>query len=180
MSLLHIAVILPLIFALIIPILYRFFKKIHLGWFVLPIPVVLFIYFLSLISTTQSGNTVIKTLNWMPHIGMNFDLYLDGLSILFSLLITGIGSLVVLYSIGYLSKSEQLGNFYCYLLLFMGAMLGVVLSDNLIILYLFWELTSFSSFYLSLSGEKKASIYGAQKSLIITVFGGLSLLGDSF
>ena len=155
MSLLHIAVILPLIFALIIPILYRFFKKIHLGWFVLPIPVVLFIYFLSLISTTQSGNTVIKTLNWMPHIGMNFDLYLDGLSILFSLLITGIGSLVVLYSIGYLSKSEQLGNFYCYLLLFMGAMLGVVLSDNLIILYLFWELTSFSSFYLSLSGEKK-------------------------
>ena len=63
----------------------------------------------------------------MPHIGMNFDLYLDGLSILFSLLITGIGSLVVLYSIGYLSKSEQLGNFYCYLLLFMGAMLGVVL-----------------------------------------------------
>ncbi|MCJ1656798.1 Na+/H+ antiporter subunit A [Staphylococcus sp. NRL 16/872] len=178
MSLLHIAVILPLIFALIIPILYRFSKKIHLGWFVLPIPVVLFIYFISLISTTQSGNTVINTLNWMPHIGMNFDLYLDGLSILFSLLITGIGSLVVLYSIGYLSKSEQLGNFYCYLLLFMGAMLGVVLSDNLIILYLFWELTSFSSFLLiSFWREKQASIYGAQKSLIITVFGGLSLLG---
>nr|WP_279390524.1 MULTISPECIES: Na+/H+ antiporter subunit A [unclassified Staphylococcus] len=175
---LHIAVILPLIFALIIPILYRFSKKIHLGWFVLPIPVVLFIYFISLISTTQSGNTVINTLNWMPHIGMNFDLYLDGLSILFSLLITGIGSLVVLYSIGYLSKSEQLGNFYCYLLLFMGAMLGVVLSDNLIILYLFWELTSFSSFLLiSFWREKQASIYGAQKSLIITVFGGLSLLG---
>ncbi|WP_154836575.1 Na+/H+ antiporter subunit A [Staphylococcus sp. Marseille-Q1834] len=178
MSLLHIAVILPLIFALIIPILYRFSKKIHLGWFVLPIPVVLFIYFLSLISTTQSGNTVINTLNWMPHIGMNFDLYLDGLSLLFSLLITGIGSLVVLYSIGYLSKSEQLGNFYCYLLLFMGAMLGVVLSDNLIILYLFWELTSFSSFLLiSFWREKQASIYGAQKSLIITVLGGLSLLG---
>ena len=102
--------------------------------------------FLSYISTTQSGNTVIKTFNWMPHIGMNFDIYLDGLSILFSLLITGIGSLVVLYSIGYLDKSERLGNFYCYLLLFMGAMLGVVLSDNIIILYLFWELTSFSSF----------------------------------
>ena len=58
----------------------------------------------------------------------------------------------------------------------MGAMLGVVLSDNVIILYLFWELTSFSSFYSFLFGEK-ASIYGAQKSLIITVFGGLSLLG---
>ena len=101
---------------------------------------------LTLIKTTMSGNTVMKTLNWMPHFGMNFDLYLDGLGLLFSLLISGIGSLVVLYSIGYLSKSEQLGNFYCYLLLFMGAMLGVVLSDNVIILYLFWELTSFSSF----------------------------------
>ena len=112
----------------------------------------------------------------MPHIGMNFDIYLDGLSILFSLLITGIGSLVVLYSIGYLDKSERLGNFYCYLLLFMGAMLGVVLSDNIIILYLFWELTSFSSFYHFFLA-RKASIYGAQKSLIITVFGGLSLLG---
>ncbi|HDI6721118.1 TPA: Na+/H+ antiporter Mnh1 subunit A [Staphylococcus aureus] len=178
MSLLHIAVILPLIFALIIPILYRFFKRIHLGWFVLPVPIVIFIYMLTLIKTTMSGNTVMKTLNWMPHFGMNFDLYLDGLGLLFSLLISGIGSLVVLYSIGYLSKSEQLGNFYCYLLLFMGAMLGVVLSDNVIILYLFWELTSFSSFLLiSFWRERQASIYGAQKSLIITVFGGLSLLG---
>ncbi|EER7200627.1 Na+/H+ antiporter subunit A, partial [Escherichia coli] len=104
--------------------------------------------------------------------------YVDGLGLLFSLLITGVGSLVVLYSIGYLSQSEQLGNFYCYLLLFMGAMLGVVLSDNLIVLYLFWELTSFSSFLLiSFWRDKQASIYGAQKSLIITVFGGLSLLG---
>ncbi|MDU4601591.1 MAG: proton-conducting transporter membrane subunit, partial [Staphylococcus warneri] len=178
MSLLHIAVLLPLIFALIIPILYRFFKRIHIGWFVLPVPVVLFIYFLSFITTTMSGNTVMKTFKWMPHIGMNFNLYVDGLGLLFSLLITGVGSLVVLYSIGYLNQSEQLGNFYCYLLLFMGAMLGVVLSDNLIILYLFWELTSFSSFLLiSFWREKQASLYGAQKSLIITVFGGLSLLG---
>ena len=123
MSLLHIAVLLPLIFALIIPFLYRFVKRIHLGWFVLPVPIVLFIYFISLISMTMSGNNVMKNLNWMPHIGMNFNLYVDGLGLLFSLLITGIGSLVVLYSIGYLSKSEQLGNFYCYLLLFMGAML---------------------------------------------------------
>nr|WP_238393490.1 Na+/H+ antiporter subunit A [Staphylococcus saccharolyticus] len=177
-SLLHIAVSLLLIFALIIPILYRFVKRLHLGWFVLPVPIVLFIYFLSLISMTMSGNNVMKTLNWMPHFGMNFNLYVDGLGLLFSLLITGIGSLVVLYSIGYLSKSEQLGNFYCYLLLFMGAMLGVVLSDNFITLYLFWELTSFSSFLLiSFWREKKASIYGAQKSLIITVLGGLSLLG---
>lgn len=178
MSLLHISVLLPLIFALIIPIVYRFYKRIHLGWFVLPIPVVLFIYFLSYISTTMSGNNIMQKANWMPHFGMNFNLYVDGLGLLFSLLITGIGSLIVLYSISYLSRQEQLGNFYCYLLLFMGAMLGVVLSDNLIILYLFWELTSFSSFLLiSFWRDKQASIYGAQKSMLVTVFGGLSLLG---
>ena len=178
MSLLHIAVLLPLIFALIIPFVYRFYKRIHLGWFVLPIPVVLFIYFLSYISTTMSGNTIMEKANWMPHFGMNFNLYVDGLGLLFSLLITGIGCLIVLYSISYLSRQEQLGHFYCYLLLFMGAMLGLVLSDNLIILYLFWELTSFSSFLLiSFWRDKQASIYGAQKSMLVTVFGGLSLLG---
>ncbi|WP_440857414.1 Na+/H+ antiporter subunit A [Staphylococcus shinii] len=178
MSLLHISVLLPLIFALIIPIVYRFYKRVHLGWFVLPIPVVLFIYFLSYISATMSGNNIMQKANWMPHFGMNFNLYVDGLGLLFSLLITGIGSLIVLYSISYLSRQEQLGNFYCYLLLFMGAMLGVVLSDNLIILYLFWELTSFSSFLLiSFWRDKQTSIYGAQKSMLVTVFGGLSLLG---
>ncbi|MGO3050333.1 Na+/H+ antiporter subunit A [Staphylococcus casei] len=178
MSLLHIAALLPLIFALIIPFVYRLQKRIHIGWFVLPIPVVLFIYFLSYISTTMSGQTVMQNANWMPHFGMNFNLYVDGLGLLFSLLITGIGSLIVLYSISYLSRQEQLGNFYCYLLLFMGAMLGVVLSDNIIILYLFWELTSFSSFLLiSFWRDKQASIYGAQKSMLVTVFGGLSLLG---
>jgi NADH:ubiquinone oxidoreductase subunit 5 (subunit L)/multisubunit Na+/H+ antiporter MnhA subunit len=66
----------------------------------IPVPIVLFIYFISLISMTMSGNNVMKNLNWMPHIGMNFNLYVDGLGLLFSLLITGIGSLVVLYSIG--------------------------------------------------------------------------------
>ncbi|MCO4328435.1 Na+/H+ antiporter subunit A [Staphylococcus hyicus] len=178
MSWLHIAVILPLIFALLIPVLYRFYKRVHLGWFVLPIPVVLFVYFLTYLQPTMSGHYEKASATWMPQIGMNFDIYVDGLGLLFSLLITGIGSLVVLYSISYLSRSEQLGNFYCYLLMFMSAMLGVVLSDNLLILYLFWELTSFSSFLLiSFWRHKEKSLYGAMKSMIITVFGGLSLLG---
>ncbi|QLK85612.1 Na+/H+ antiporter subunit A [Staphylococcus sp. 17KM0847] len=178
MSWLHIAVILPLIFALLIPVLYRFYKRIHLGWFVLPIPFVLFVYFLSYIKPTMSGHYTQQSAAWMPQIGMNFDIYVDGLGLLFSLLITGIGSLVVLYSISYLSQSEQLGNFYCYLLIFMSAMLGVVLSDNLLILYFFWELTSFSSFLLiSFWRHKDKSLYGAMKSMMITVFGGLSLLG---
>ncbi|MDK3719104.1 Na+/H+ antiporter subunit A [Staphylococcus pseudintermedius] len=178
MSWLHMAVLLPLIFAILIPLLYRYYKRIHLGWFVLPIPVVLFAYFLSYIKPTMSGQFTEQSAAWMPQIGMNFDVYVDGLGLLFSLLITGIGSLVVLYSISYLSQSEQLGHFYCYLLMFMSAMLGVVLSDNLLVLYFFWELTSFSSFLLiSFWRHKDKSLYGAMKSMMITVFGGLSLLG---
>ena len=178
MSLMHIMILLPLIFAIVIPIIYRFYKGVHLGWFVLPIPVIIFIYFMSYINVPDSDKPFIVIWDFMPRIGMNFAVHLDGLSLLFASLITGIGALVVLYSITYLSKSESLGNFYCYLLMFMGAMLGVVLSDNLLMLYLFWELTSISSFLLiGYWRDKQSSIYGAQKSLLITVFGGLMLLG---
>lgn len=178
MSLMHIMILLPLFFAIVIPIIYRFYKGVHLGWFVLPIPVIIFIYFMSYINVPDSDKPFIVIWDFMPRIGMNFAVHLDGLSLLFASLITGIGALVVLYSITYLSKSESLGNFYCYLLMFMGAMLGVVLSDNLLMLYLFWELTSISSFLLiGYWRDKQSSIYGAQKSLLITVFGGLMLLG---
>ncbi|UXU83183.1 Na+/H+ antiporter subunit A [Mammaliicoccus sciuri] len=178
MSLMHIMILLPLIFAIIIPILYRFYKGTHLGWFVLPIPIIIFSYFMSYINVPDSEKPFIVIWDFMPRLGMNFSVHLDGLSLLFASLITGIGALVVLYSITYLSKNESLGNFYCYLLMFMGAMLGVVLSDNLLMLYLFWELTSISSFLLiAYWRHKQSSIYGAQKSLLITVFGGLMLLG---
>jgi multicomponent Na+:H+ antiporter subunit A len=116
---------------------------------------------------------------WIPSLNIHFQVVLDSLGLLFALLITGIGSLVVFYSIYYLSKEhEKLNTFYVYLLLFMGAMLGVVLSDNLIVLYMFWEFTSFSSFLLiGYWYTREKSRYGAQKSMLITVFGGLSLLG---
>src|SRR5699024_1547794 len=96
----------------------------------------------------QSGSNIYKPLNFMPRIGMNFDVYIDGLGLLFAILISGIGTLVVLYSIGYLSQDEKLGNFYIYLLMFMAAMLGVVMIDNVLMMYMFWELTSISSFLL--------------------------------
>ena len=179
MSLLHWAVVSPFIFAIVIPIFYRYIRKIHTGWFVLILPLILFIYFLSFLPVTSSGQVVQQSMAWVPSLGINFDLYLDGLSLLFALLITGIGTLVVLYSIYYLSKAkEKLNNFYVYLLLFMGAMLGVVLSENLILIYVFWEMTSIASALLiSYWYEREKSTYGAQKSMFITVFGGLSMLG---
>lgn len=151
----------------------------HTGWFVLILPVLLFIYFLPMIRMTQSGETLRSVLEWIPSLGINFTVYIDGLGLLFALLITGIGSLVTLYSIFYLSKEkEQLGPFYVYLLMFMGAMLGVVLVDNVMVLYMFWELTSLSSFLLiGYWYKREKSRYGAAKSLLITVSGGLCMLG---
>lgn len=174
MTLLHAAIISPFLLAILIPFLYKYFRSIHTGWFVLVLPIVLFVYFLGFM-----GETVQYTVNWIPSLGINFTAYVDGLGLLFALLITGIGSLVVLYSIYYLSKEkEKLNHFYVYLLMFMGAMLGVVLSDNVIVLYTFWEFTSLSSFLLiGYWYHREKSRYGALKSMMITVFGGLSMLG---
>jgi multicomponent Na+:H+ antiporter subunit A len=179
LSWLPIMIIIPFIFAIFIPILYKLFTpRIHTGWFVFPIPLLIFIYLLTYIPAVSSGQIVQHTLPWIPSLGIDFTTYLDGLSLIFALLITGVGALVILYSIYYMSKTrESLHNFYVYLMLFMGAMLGVVFSDNILVLYVFWELTSISSFLLiAYWYQRKQSRYGAQKSLLITVFGGLVML----
>jgi multicomponent Na+:H+ antiporter subunit A len=179
LHLLHLAIFSPFLLAIFIPILYKYFNRIHTGWFVLPLPILLFSYFLTFLSTTRHNHKIVEIMPWIPSLNVDFQVMLDSLSLLFALLITGIGSLVVFYSIYYLSRDkEKLNTFYVYLLLFMGAMLGVVLSDNLIVLYMFWEFTSFSSFFLiGYWYTRERSRYGAQKSLLITVLGGLSLLG---
>ncbi|GGG20108.1 Na+/H+ antiporter subunit A [Paenibacillus abyssi] len=178
MSLLHAVILLPFAFAVIVPLLHKYINKLHTGWFVLPVPVLLLTYFLQRISQVQDGRVIEESIPWIPSLNIHFTAYLDGLSLLFSLLITGIGSLVVLYSIYYMSKDkEAIHRFYVYLLIFMGAMLGVVLSDNLIVLYGFWELTSLSSFLLiAFWYQRERSRYGALKSMLITVFGGFAML----
>lgn len=178
MTILHWGILLPFIAAIFVPFLYKWFKNIHTGWFVLTIPVFLFSVLLQKVIQPSEAEMIPQTVAWIPSLGIHFSVYADGLGLLFALLITGIGSLVVLYSVYYLSKhKEQLNSFYVYLLMFMGAMLGIVLSDNLIVLYLFWELTSLSSFLLiAYWSHREKSRYGAQKSMLITVFGGLSML----
>ncbi|WP_431028692.1 Na+/H+ antiporter subunit A [Lysinibacillus sp. LZ02] len=171
------AIMLPFLVAACIPLVYRRFTKLHIGWFVLAVPVFLFGLLVTYIPHIAKGDVYTYTMEWIPSFHINFATYLDGLSMIFGLLITGVGSLVILYSIFYLSKKESLHHFYCYLLLFMGAMLGVVLSDNLIVLYAFWELTSVSSFLLiAFWHHRKASRAGARKAMTITVIGGVAML----
>lgn len=177
LSLLHVAVILPFAAGILLAMPHRFFRKLHLGWPVLLVPALLFVYFASLIPAVSQRNTVSGNIPWIPSLDIGFNLYLDGLSLMLTLLITGIGVLVVLYSIFYMDMKEALNRFYLYLLMFMGAMLGVVLSDNMIVLYGFWELTSITSFLLiAFHYKRKASTSGAQKSFLITVFGGFAML----
>lgn len=173
------AIFLPIIVAFVIPFLFKKVSNIHTGWFVLLVPLGLVAFYGTYIPDIMAGNTYMEEFAWIPSLDISLVSYLDGLSLLFSLLITGIGMLVVLYSIFYLDKEkEKLGNFYVYLLLFMSAMLGVVQSDHLISLYFFWELTSISSFLLiGYWYTKDRSRFGALKSMMITVFGGLMMLG---
>ncbi|BDH62716.1 Na(+)/H(+) antiporter subunit A [Lysinibacillus sp. PLM2] len=169
----------PLIAAIFMPFLFKKIRNIHTGWFVLLVPLFLAIYYATFVPSISKGETAVVQFDWIPSLGISFVSYIDGLSLLFSLLISGIGALVVLYSIFYLNrKKEQLHNFYIYLLIFMSAMLGVVQSDNMITLYLFWELTSISSFLLiGYWYNRDKSRFGALKSMMITVAGGMMMLG---
>lgn len=174
---LNMAIFLPFLASLLIPLIYRRNFKIHIGWFVLIVPTLLFIKLITYLPQIKGGTSFTETLKWIPSFNINLTSYIDGLSLIFGLLITGIGALVVFYSIFYLDTSENLGHFYTYLLLFMGSMLGVVFSDHTMVLYAFWELTSISSFLLiAFWYQRKGSRYGAKKSLLITVFGGLGML----
>ncbi|WP_174615730.1 Na+/H+ antiporter subunit A [Virgibacillus ihumii] len=173
----HAAIIIPFIVAAFIPFLAKRLKTLHIGWFVLLVPFGLFILLASYIPEIADGEIFLQTIHWIPSYDINFTTYMDGLSMILGLLITGVGALVVLYSIYYLSPEESLKHFYVFLLLFMGAMLGLVLSDNILVLYVFWELTSISSFLLiAFWYHRKRSREGAEKSLLITVSGGFAML----
>ncbi|HLR66880.1 MAG TPA: Na+/H+ antiporter subunit A [Virgibacillus sp.] len=177
MSTVNMAIFIPFIAAMLIPLVYKKLPRLHIGWIVLVIPTFLFIRLACYIPTIARGETYLYTAQWIPSFDIYFSTYLDGLSMIFGLLITGVGALVILYSIYYLSSKESLQHFYIYLMLFMGAMLGVVFSDNIMVLYVFWELTSISSFLLiAFWYHRKGSRYGARKSLLITVGGGFAML----
>ncbi|MEA1604298.1 monovalent cation/H+ antiporter subunit A [Pseudomonas spirodelae] len=139
-------------------------------------PLAALVLLISQQSAVFSGELLKVKLDWLPSLGLNLSLRLDGLGFLFALLILGIGLLVILYARYYLSKKEPMGRFFAFLLLFMGAMLGVVLSENLLLMLMFWELTSLSSFLLiGFWGERSDARKGARMALAVTGGGGLAL-----
>ncbi|MCC9620680.1 monovalent cation/H+ antiporter subunit A [Thalassospira sp. MA62] len=115
--------------------------------------------------------------SWLPELGLNVTFFLDGLGLLFATLILGIGLLIIIYARFYLSKDDPMGRFYVFLLLFQGAMVGIVLSDNILLLLIFWELTSLSSFLLiGYWKHLPAGRQGARMALTVTGGGGLAMI----
>jgi multicomponent K+:H+ antiporter subunit A len=130
-----------------------------------------------LFPTVIGGETVIARFDWLTAYNLNLVFRLDGLAMLFSILILGIGTLVVLYAYYYLPDKDKLGRFYALLMLFMSAMLGIVLSENLLMMVIFWEITSLSSFLLiAYKSEAHESRIAARMALVVTGGGGLALL----
>lgn len=124
------------------------------------------------------GEVVTAQLSWLPSLGLNAHFFLDGVGLLFAGLILGIGLLIILYARYYLSREDPMGQFYTYLLLFQGAMVGIVLSDNILLLLVFWELTSLSSFLLiGYWRHLPEGRQGARMALTVTGAGGLAMIG---
>ncbi|NHN78370.1 monovalent cation/H+ antiporter subunit A [Azotobacter chroococcum] len=141
------------------------------------VPLLGLILLFSQSSKVFSGMVVKSSVAWLPELGLNLSLRLDGLGFLFALLILGIGILVIVYARYYLARHEPMGRFFAFLLLFMGAMLGLVLSENLLLMLMFWELTSLSSFLLiSFWHHRSDARRGARMALTVTGGGGLALL----
>ena len=126
------------------------------------------------------GKVITAQAPWLPSLGLNAHFFMDGLGMFFAALILGIGLLIIIYARHYLSREDPVGQFYTYLLLFQGAMVGIVLSDNILMLVVFWELTSLSSFLLiGYWKHLPAGRQGARMALAVTGAGGLALIGGA-
>ncbi len=150
----------------------------HTGWLALLFPIACTA--LLLLAARQAGHQpdVVMQWPWVPSLGVDLAFRLDGLSLFFALIVSGVGTLIVLYSTSYLDDHYQHhGRFYAYLILFMAAMLGTVLADHILILFAFWELTGVASYLLiGFLHEQKVSRVGARQALLVTGLTGLVML----
>ncbi|SNS80581.1 MULTISPECIES: putative monovalent cation/H+ antiporter subunit A [unclassified Azospirillum] len=162
--------------AALAPTLNRLFPS-FAHWLLALAPAGGFVWFAGQFATVVGGQPVAESWKWVPALGVELAFRLDGLSLLFALLITGIGTLIVLYSGGYLRGHRHEGRFLFFIMAFMGAMLGLVLADDIISLFVFWELTSVTSFLLiGFNHADARSRRSALQALLVTGGGGMALL----
>lgn len=167
----------PFVAALLAPALERHTGR-AAGWVLALVPAGVFAALLATLPEVAAGRAQAFAIDWVPVLGLRLSLLIDGLSLIFALLISGIGVFILIYSGEYLGEHPQRGRFLAAMLLFMGAMLGLVLADSLVALFAFWELTSIASFLLiGFEHERMAARRAAIQALAITSgLGGLALV----
>lgn len=182
----YVALAAPFIAAAVAPLAHRWFGH-RAAWILALAPAYIIVHFLGymvpvetaqgVLPSVAEGGRFLFSIPWVPALGVGADFYVDGLAHTFALLISGIGFFIVLYAGGYLKGHEHLGRFFSFILLFMGSMLGVVLADDVITLFVYWELTSITSFLLiGFNHKSERSRRAAIQALVVTAGGGLALL----
>ncbi len=171
LSILGLIAISPIIWA-IHPHRFRYF-----GWIAAIPPAIIAGYLLANAASISEGHYIVEEINWVPQLGLQLTFRLDGLGLLFGLVITVIGSVVALYTSSYLENDPRQGLFYALLFLFMASMLGIVWSDNMLLLFVFWEGTSITSYLLiAFNHEDPRAQAGGYRAFIVTAAGGLAML----
>ena len=151
-------------------------SPVALGWLLAGLPFAFFVFVAAQMPAILNGQTLTASIEWLPTLGVRFGFYLDGLSALFALLVSGIGAGILVYT-GYYFQPHRETRFFLYLLLFMISMLGLVLASDIITLFVFWEGTSITSFLLvAYKSNYEEARRGAFKALFITGGGGIALL----
>ena len=170
------ALIAPFLAAAAAPVLTRLMGH----WAAVPlalVPAGIFAFFCRALGDVKDGQALTGGYLWVPSFNASYSWLIDGLSLTFVLLISGIGALILLYAGGYLKGHPQQGRFFSFILMFMGSMLGVVVSDSFLMLFIYWELTSITSFLLiGFDHSREASRRAAIQALVVTGGGGLALL----
>ncbi len=147
------------------------------GYLTVMLAAAIFLYLATFAPRVLEGGEVRFSYAWVPQLDIHVTFFLDGLSLFFGLLVSGFGALILWYATAYMEEAHYANRFFTYMLLFMASMLGLVLADHLILLYLFWELTSISSFLLIGYANREAEARrSALQALLVTNVGGLALL----
>ncbi len=147
------------------------------GWLAALPPAIVTGWQLMQLGAVADGHYLTDQIAWSPALGLELSFRLDGLSLFFGLIITGIGTAIAIYTAYYLEDDPRLGYFYSLLFLFMTNMLGLVWADNLLALFVFWEGTSITSYLLiSYKSDDEKALAGARTALIVTGLGALAML----
>lgn len=172
-SMLLSAVFIPVIGAFLLPLLARISLRVR-NLFSLGFVLASFIFSLSLLPAVISGKSII--ISKQLAMGFNSIFIIDGLSVFMACVSSLISSIIILYSFGYISHYENQNEYYCMVVLFLGSMMGLVFSANLILLYIFWELTAITSWRLIGFFREKAHVLRADKAFLVTFFGAVVML----